>query len=61
MGTASVVSQIKRMNPDWTRAEILSVLNTVHKYIRNVESMDTVYRDPATGTLPYLTTQAAAT
>lgn len=56
MNTSSVVTQIQRMNPDWTRAQILDVINDTVKLLLKVERDESIYFDPTTGNLPYLTT-----
>jgi hypothetical protein len=58
MLASSVVTEITRLNEDWTRVQVLDVLNNVVQLLLKVEADANVYIDPTTGNLPWLATTA---
>jgi hypothetical protein len=58
MNTSSVITDLVRLNPDWTRPQILDVVNNVVNQLLKIERDSSVYLSPTTGNLPFLTTTA---
>ena len=58
MNTASVVTEVVRLNPDWTRPQVRDVINNLVKLFLKTPLDSQVYIDTTTGELPYLSTTA---
>jgi hypothetical protein len=58
MLVSNIVNEVVRMNPDWTQAQVIGLINDIVVAATKRESVLSTYIDPTTGKLPYLSTTA---
>jgi hypothetical protein len=56
MLTSQIVARLQRLNPDYSSATLVEMLDSLSKLLLRVENDDNLYYDTTTGDFPYLST-----